>query len=127
MSFPGQPSNRPKLQPHLMIGASDVQQRVRVRISNQMSATTIVALIDELRRDEASSVEILSDNREFNGHKNCAVVCCGAWTNYELSRYEADTLVEVLNLAAIDMRAWAALQKDKANIAAARKGQDHGA
>lgn len=72
--------------------------------ANQRAAHTIVALIDELRAQEACSVEILSDNRDFNGHKDSAVICCGGWTDYVEQRYEGDTLADALRLAVEDMR-----------------------
>lgn len=72
--------------------------------ANQRAAHTIVSLIDELRKHEACSVEILCDNHDFNGHKDSAVICSGDWTDYIEQRYEGDTLVDALLLAVTHMR-----------------------
>lgn len=37
------------------------------------TAVRIVNLIDELRADEGTSVEIISDNAEFNEHPDCLI------------------------------------------------------
>lgn len=70
---------------------------------NQCVAQEIVAYIDELRQDEASSVEIINTNQDFNGHKNNAVICTGPWTEYAEQRFEGDTLLDSLRLA-VDAR-----------------------
>lgn len=62
----------------------------------------IVRLINVLRADEGDSVEILSDNPDFNGQPNCAIVCCGDWTGWLHKRFAADTLLDALSMAMVE-------------------------
>lgn len=64
----------------------------------------IVRLIDELRRDEGDSVTFISDNPDFNGQPNCAIVCNGDWTGYEDRRFAADTILDALSAAATERK-----------------------
>lgn len=69
----------------------------------------IIAGIQILRDEEGDSVQIVSDNADFNGLPNCLIVCCGSWTDWEDRRFTADTLFlcitqAVLEKAAFDSR-----------------------
>lgn len=55
--------------------------------------------LNELRRDEGSSVTLLCDNPDFNGQPNNAVVCNGAWTNWEDRRFTGDTIGHAIRAA----------------------------
>lgn len=55
-------------------------------------AQAIVVAIDELRREEGSTVEILCDNPDFNGQPNNAVIVNADWTRYEDHRVSGHTL-----------------------------------
>lgn len=64
-------------------------------------------MVMELRSEEAHSVDIFPDNADFNGQKNCAVECIGAWTGWCPIRYDGATLHEALTAAVQAMRAFA--------------------
>jgi len=57
--------------------------------------------VDELRKDEGDSVTILCDNPD--GPPNNAVEVCGFWTDFQIMRYEGESLIEALT-AAVEAR-----------------------
>lgn len=57
-----------------------------------------MSCIHTLRADEGDSVTILCDNPD--GPPNNAVECCGAWTYWEDRRFDGETLLAALQLAA---------------------------
>lgn len=67
--------------------------------------------IDALRADEGDSITLLCDNPD--GPPNNAVVCCGAWTDWQDRRFGGQTLEAAIQ-AAFDARA------------ALNQGADHG-
>lgn len=73
-----------------------------VRANDEVLA--IVAAIDELRREEGASVEILCDNPDFNGQPNNAVVCIADWTRYQEHRSSGHTLRGALENAVAHKR-----------------------
>lgn len=60
----------------------------------------ILSLIEELRAPEGAAITINCQNPDFNGLKNESVVYCGPATNWKDERFDGDTLVEALRLAA---------------------------
>ena len=71
--------------------------------------------INELRSQEGDCVTILSDNPDYNGQVNNAVICNGGWTDYGDRRFVGDTLHECL---AVAYAAWTTVY----NAAALRAG-----
>lgn len=69
-----------------------------VRDSDQENAN-IVAMINELRAEEGSSVTIVCDNPDFNDLPDRAVDCSGEWTNGSEERFGGDTLAQALAAA----------------------------
>lgn len=63
-----------------------------------------MTLIHELRADEGDTVAILCDNPDFGSPSN-AVECNGAWTGYGDRRFEGDSLLAALRMAAEAKRA----------------------
>lgn len=59
----------------------------------------ILEMIDQLRADEGSSVELVSDNADFNGLPDRAIVVSGDWTDWEPRTFRADLIVDCLALA----------------------------
>ena len=59
-------------------------------------ALLMIQAINELREEEGSSVEILSDNVDAADQPNCAVICNGDWTMWEDQRFGGDTLDQAL-------------------------------
>lgn len=57
------------------------------------------AICEELREGEASSVELLCDNPDFNGQPNNAVSVYGEWTKYHPKRFAGDTMLDALKVA----------------------------
>ncbi len=70
---------------------------------NLRDAIEIIVAIEILRSDYASSVEILCDNED--GPPNNAIECFGEWTNYEVRRYEGDSVAVALKRAVEAYRA----------------------
>ncbi|TIU02366.1 MAG: hypothetical protein E5W43_01080 [Mesorhizobium sp.] len=63
-------------------------------------------MIQDLRADEGSSVEILCDNPDFNGQPNNAVICCGDWTDWQDIRFTGDTIDDALGAAMVAYTQW---------------------
>ncbi|MGX9145880.1 hypothetical protein [Mesorhizobium sp. 128a] len=63
-------------------------------------------MVEQLRADEASSVEILCDNADFNGQPNNAVVCNGSWTDWQNLRFTGDTIDAALAAAIAAYTQW---------------------
>lgn len=63
-------------------------------------ALEFLKLLEELRDEEGASVLFVSDNADFNEHKNCVIVCCASWTDWEDARFEADTVLDCLRAGA---------------------------
>lgn len=63
-------------------------------------------IVEQLRTDEASSVEILADNADFNGQPNNAVVCNGEWTDWQNLRFTGDTIDAALGAAMVAFTQW---------------------
>lgn len=63
-----------------------------------------LADIDKLRADEGDSVTIYSDNAGFNDLPNCAIGCCGDWTEWFERRFDGNTVAAALHAAVIDRR-----------------------
>jgi hypothetical protein len=63
-------------------------------------------IVEQLRAREASSVEILCDNADFNGQPNNAVVCNGDWTDWQNVRFTGDTIAAALGAALIAFTQW---------------------
>lgn len=61
-------------------------------------------LIDKLRQDEGNMVGICADNADFNGRPNCAIACCGQWTEWTDRTFFGDTVLRCLE------DAWTAYQ-----------------
>lgn len=60
-------------------------------------------LIEELRADEADSVNVLSDNPE--GPPNAGIECSGGWTGYRTRRFDGENVLACLRAAAEAKRA----------------------
>lgn len=65
------------------------------------------AIVMELRSEEGHTVTILPDNVDVNEQPNCAIECNGEWTGWEEKRFAANTLLEALQAAVTECRAWA--------------------
>lgn len=63
-------------------------------------------LITALRADEGHSVEIISDNADFNGLPNCCIFTEGDYTNWEPQDYRGETVLECLQKADAARRAY---------------------
>lgn len=57
------------------------------------------AICEELRKGEASSVELLCDNPDFNGQPDRVVSVYGEWTKYHPKRFGGDTMLAALQAA----------------------------
>ena len=79
-----------------MIDGIHTEEQKNALAKEMMDALAFVECVDKLRADEGDSVEILCDNPEFDGHPNCAIVCCGDWTHFEQVRFDGDTVLECL-------------------------------
>jgi hypothetical protein len=65
---------------------------------------SICNAIGELTAEEASGVNILSENADFGG-PNRAVEVCGPWTDYVDIRFDGDDLLQCLERAVEAKRA----------------------
>ncbi|TGT72957.1 hypothetical protein EN802_13850 [bacterium M00.F.Ca.ET.159.01.1.1] len=63
-------------------------------------------IIQDLRADEGSAVEILCDNPDFNGQPNNAVICCGDWTDWQQIRFTGDSIDAALGVAMAAYTQW---------------------
>lgn len=57
------------------------------------------SLLNDLRRDEGDSVTLCCDNPDFGGPNN-AIECNGAWTDWKDRRFEAESLLAAVRVAA---------------------------
>ena len=58
-------------------------------------------MIEKMRADEGSSVEILCDNPDFNEQPNNAVIASGDWTDWQEIRFTGDTIDAALGAALV--------------------------
>lgn len=63
-------------------------------------------IVEQLRADEGSSVEIVCDNRDFNGQPNNKVICVGDWTAWQDEIFTGDTIDEALGRALVAFKNW---------------------
>jgi hypothetical protein len=69
----------------------------RKRISDMVQE---VQLIDELRKEEGSSVEIFHDNPKAETKDfQCAIAAIGRWTQWEITTYYGSTVLKALQIA----------------------------
>ena len=61
----------------------------------------VVDAVDALRACEANSVEIHSDNADFNGLPNCAVTVTGAWTDWRPVTFRSESVLGCLQDALV--------------------------
>ena len=70
-----------------------------VIVQHHPNAVQCWSICEELRDGEASSVELLCDNPDFNGQPNRVVSVYGEWTKYHPKRFGGDTMLEALKAA----------------------------
>jgi len=80
-------------------------------IHSPYDAGEILKAIDWLRAGAGESVEIHSDNPDFNGLPDCVISVTGYWTDWQPRSFRADTVLACL-LTAVAAR----------NVALAEKG-----
>ena len=55
--------------------------------------------LDDLRKNEGSSVTFLSENADFNGQPNSAIEIVDEWTGWEPKRFTGNTIYIALSRA----------------------------
>lgn len=78
---------------------ANVQRVLGGLVSKFTEPQRLQAYLDLLRQGDGSSVEVLCDNINYLGHLRNAIICRGEWTRWEPQRYEAETLLDCLQMA----------------------------
>lgn len=76
-----------------IVAMADEAFRQAVYLAQQME------LVNELREEEGSSVNLVADNADFEGPE-CLVECVGRWTDWQERRFTGATRLEALTKAA---------------------------
>jgi hypothetical protein len=81
-------------------------KRDALQMSQAMPDAGCMRLINTLRSDEGSSVEIFCDNADFNVLPNCLIAITDDWTEWVRKEFRADTLIAALAQAEAERKEW---------------------
>jgi hypothetical protein len=76
-----------------------ISKQARALVAKGKGPNAMMALIEDLRAEEPSSVKLVHDNPDFGSSPNCIVECNAYWTGFNDEDFGGDSLLAALTKA----------------------------